>query len=177
MRFFNLASDVSIAFEKQCFTAWIQSRRQKLKQPCESYRRVLTAHVAALDGRKPFPESIEKKLLILLRKKNVWPCFKDFPSVTIGIRGFRNLGYHEKINMAKLKRFCSTKVPCSSFKRKLNSIYVEPYSVPNVKPVKHFKNNGFKETEKMTEAILEILLLRKKLTVSLDSLLPIGQAA
>eukprot|EP00924_Labyrinthula_sp_SR-Ha-C_P010599 snap_masked-scaffold_61-processed-gene-0.36-mRNA-1 protein AED:1.00 eAED:1.00 QI:0/-1/0/0/-1/1/1/0/265 len=79
---------------KDCFEKWVNTRKNKLKQPEESFRRVLTAHVCGLDGRKPFPEAVEKSLLVELRKRQVWSCFKGTKS-TIGVRGFRNYGFHE----------------------------------------------------------------------------------
>lgn len=43
----------------------------------------------------------EQGMLLELRKKQVWGCFKD-TSLRIGINGFRALGFHE--NKAKSKQ-------------------------------------------------------------------------
>lgn len=79
---------------KECFKKWVETRKSQLKQPEESFRRVLTAHVCGLIGRKPFSADVEASLLRCLRRKQVWPCFKD-TKVTIGIKGFRKAGFHE----------------------------------------------------------------------------------
>lgn len=94
MSFVTEENDASGILSEVCFSKWVSTRKSKLKQPEESFRRVLTAHVCGLIGRKPFPAVIEASLLRSLRKKQVWPCFKQ-TKVTIGIKGFRKAGFHE----------------------------------------------------------------------------------
>lgn len=95
MSFVDGNGDASRILSKECYDKWVATRRSKLKQPQESFRRVLTAHVCGLDGRRPFPVDVEKSLLKALRKREIWECFRD-TGVSIGIRGFRNVGYHER---------------------------------------------------------------------------------
>lgn len=81
----------------ECFKEWVATRKRRPKKPHESFRRVLTAHVAGVDSRKPFPKRVEVSLLRNLRRKEVWPCFKG-EEVSIGVQGFRKEGHHEKIS-------------------------------------------------------------------------------
>lgn len=98
MRFVDKNGDASKVLSKECFDMWVVTRKCPPKQPEESFRRVLTAHICGVDGRRPFPVHIERHLLQILRKKEVWDCFKG-TSVSIGVRGFRNQGYHETIGL------------------------------------------------------------------------------
>ena len=88
---------------KECYQHWVSTRKCVLKQPEESFRRVLTAHVGGLDGRRPFPEKVEQSLLKILRKREVWECFRG-TGVSIGSRGYRNAGYHESLASEAKKR-------------------------------------------------------------------------
>ena len=94
MQFIDEDADTKRVFSKECFDTWVVTRKEPPKQPEESFRRVLTAHICGVDGRRPFPPKIEASLLQILRKKEVWECFRG-TKVSIGIRGFRNFGYHE----------------------------------------------------------------------------------
>lgn len=94
MSFVAENGDASGILSCACYDKWVSTRKAELKQPEESFRRVLTAHVCGLIGRKPFPADIEASLLRCLRKKQVWPCFRH-TNVTIGIKGFRKTGFHE----------------------------------------------------------------------------------
>eukprot|EP00924_Labyrinthula_sp_SR-Ha-C_P014239 snap_masked-scaffold_59-processed-gene-0.83-mRNA-1 protein AED:0.12 eAED:1.00 QI:0/-1/0/1/-1/1/1/0/232 len=87
--------DASAILSTPCYLAWKSTRKASLKQPEESFRRVLTAHVCGLIGRKPFPADVESSLLKELRKKQIWECFKDIEGITIGVKGFRKNGFHE----------------------------------------------------------------------------------
>lgn len=88
---------------RECYDHWVSTRKCVLKQPEESFRRVLTAHVGGLDGRRPFPEKVEQSLLKILRKREVWECFRG-TGVSIGSRGYRNAGYHESLASEAKKR-------------------------------------------------------------------------
>mmetsp|Transcript_12863 Transcript_12863/g.16712 ORF Transcript_12863/g.16712 Transcript_12863/m.16712 type:complete len:259 (+) Transcript_12863:458-1234(+) len=94
MSFLAEDGDASPILSKKCYDTWVSTRKGTLKQPQESFRRVLTAHVCGMDGRRPFPEDVENSLLKVLRKREVWECFRG-TGVSIGIRGFRNIGCHE----------------------------------------------------------------------------------
>ena len=80
---------------KECFTSWLGTRLGEPKHKEEAFRKAITAHCRGVDGRKPFPRSIEMALLIILRQKKVWPCFQGSKCRT-GSRGFQALGYWEK---------------------------------------------------------------------------------
>jgi hypothetical protein len=94
--------DTSEILGRECYEAWINTRRAGLKKPEESFRRALTAHVTGADRRRPFPPDVEKSLLVELRRQQTWPCFEgragasDDRAIKIGEQGFRTMGYHEK---------------------------------------------------------------------------------
>jgi len=56
MSFLAEDGDASPILSKKCYDTWVSTRKGTLKQPQESFRRVLTAHVCGMDGRRPFPE-------------------------------------------------------------------------------------------------------------------------
>eukprot|EP00924_Labyrinthula_sp_SR-Ha-C_P012021 maker-scaffold_26-snap-gene-2.56-mRNA-1 protein AED:0.00 eAED:0.00 QI:100/1/1/1/1/1/4/299/416 len=92
--------DVSGIFDKPCFDEWIETRKRLPKNPAESFRKALVAHVAGKDDRKPFPAKVEAKILERLRVSAPWPCFKGGTdgSERIGERGLKrsSLGFHEE---------------------------------------------------------------------------------
>jgi len=94
MSFVDELGDSSMILSKECYLKWVSTRKGALKQPEESFRRVLTAHICGLIGRKPFPPDVEANLLKHLRRREIWDCFKG-TKVSIGIKGFRKLGFHE----------------------------------------------------------------------------------
>mmetsp|Transcript_3711 Transcript_3711/g.4955 ORF Transcript_3711/g.4955 Transcript_3711/m.4955 type:complete len:104 (+) Transcript_3711:65-376(+) len=61
--------DASEVFSKECFLEWLRTRNQVPKQPEESFRRALTAHIRASDRRSPFSQEEEAAILCILRKK------------------------------------------------------------------------------------------------------------
>lgn len=91
---FAEGGDSSRVLGKDCYDKWVATRKGTLKQPEESFRRVLTAHICGLIGRKPFPPHIESDLLKLLRERKIWECFEN-TGVSIGVKGFRKRGFHE----------------------------------------------------------------------------------
>eukprot|EP00924_Labyrinthula_sp_SR-Ha-C_P006153 snap_masked-scaffold_54-processed-gene-1.39-mRNA-1 protein AED:0.27 eAED:1.00 QI:0/-1/0/1/-1/1/1/0/249 len=94
--------DASGIFSRECYEEWIATRCKKLKQPEQSFRKALTAHVKGVDRRKPFAQEIEVEVLRILRQEKCWPCFKDSNySSKIGIRGFKSKGYWESRAMEK----------------------------------------------------------------------------
>ena len=90
--------DASPLFSKECYETWLSTRRKKVPNPPKHFQRTISAHLTGLDGRVPFYEAEERAVLIEARKKQIWPCFEDFPDPKpqVGMLGFRALGYHEK---------------------------------------------------------------------------------
>eukprot|EP00924_Labyrinthula_sp_SR-Ha-C_P009809 snap_masked-scaffold_86-processed-gene-0.3-mRNA-1 protein AED:1.00 eAED:1.00 QI:0/-1/0/0/-1/1/1/0/202 len=83
---------------ENCYKDWVSTRKKKPKQPELSFRKALIAHAGGKDGRKPFPEKIEKIILEQIRTPQIWPCFKnsaDKKVLNIGCKRFRGSGYHE----------------------------------------------------------------------------------
>ncbi|GBG29919.1 Ubiquitin carboxyl-terminal hydrolase 34 [Hondaea fermentalgiana] len=94
-------ANASGIFSKPCFEEWLATRLSSLKNPYESFRRAVLAHVTGLDGRKPFPPAVESDILRNVRRSAIWPCFleRTLPNgrpVQVGVYGFRGQGYWEK---------------------------------------------------------------------------------
>lgn len=119
--------DASGILSEACYKEWIESRRKHPLKPQEAYRRALTAHCRGVDGRRPFPETVEKSLLIELRKKQRWKCFDNCTHSygQIGIQGFPSLGHHEKLNKSKKREAPqqnkSDEIYCSNKLQKLSN--------------------------------------------------------
>lgn len=96
-------ANVKEVFSTSCFQAWLASRNFPPKRPEESFRKAITSHCRGVDGRKPFPEEIEKALLIEMRKKQVWPCFVG-TKFNIGKRGYQVKGFWETTKETSTKR-------------------------------------------------------------------------
>ncbi|KAH9254051.1 hypothetical protein BASA81_007926 [Batrachochytrium salamandrivorans] len=88
--------DASGVISRECFEAWRKSRKGQITNAERQFQRALSAHLAALDGRLPFSVEEEQAVLLQVRKREVWPCFKSNGSV-VGSSGFRSKGYHEKL--------------------------------------------------------------------------------
>ncbi len=95
--------DVRSIISRECYEAWLESRKQMPVRPEECFRKCILAHITATDGGSaPFPEPVETALLDLLRQRGVpWPCFqgckdKKGNPMNIGHKGLRATGYHEK---------------------------------------------------------------------------------
>mmetsp|Transcript_285 Transcript_285/g.298 ORF Transcript_285/g.298 Transcript_285/m.298 type:complete len:274 (-) Transcript_285:803-1624(-) len=86
--------DASKILSKACYEHWLETRQSPPQRPQESFRRAVTAHVRAADGRRPFPEDIEPAVLTELRKKGPWKCFDKDSS--IGKLGYKKKGYWEE---------------------------------------------------------------------------------
>lgn len=95
--------DVRSIISRECYEAWLESRKQMPVRPEECFRKCILAHITATDGGSaPFPEPVETALLDLLRQRGApWPCFqgckdKKGNPMNIGHKGLRASGYHEK---------------------------------------------------------------------------------
>lgn len=87
---------VDRVLSEECYKHWLVTRKERPKNPQESFRKALTSHCRGIDGRKPFPVEVERALLHELRKKRVWPCFEN-SDCNIGKRGLQLQGYWETI--------------------------------------------------------------------------------
>jgi hypothetical protein len=94
--------DVRDMISRECYEAWLESRKQTPLRPEECFRKCILAHLTATDGGSaPFPEPVETALLDLLRQRKPWPCFQGYKDkkgnpMNIGHKGLRATGYHEK---------------------------------------------------------------------------------
>lgn len=94
--------DASGVISVECFHTWLQ-RKQAIKSEKEArkFLRTLGSHLGGFDNRVPFSPQEEAAILLVVRVKKVWPCFQGL-NVTLGKRGFRSQGYHEKLALGKI---------------------------------------------------------------------------
>lgn len=97
----NGECDATGVLDRECYVAWINSRKFIPKNPHEAFRRAVTAHIRGNDGRRPFTEEAERSLLKELRKKQQWKAFEG-TNLLVGIKGFSSLGHHEKRRLFKM---------------------------------------------------------------------------
>lgn len=92
----NEVVDVADIFSTKCFSYWLNTRPNEIKHPQQSFQRALYAHIRGADGRKPFPEEVEKALLRELRQEsNPWTRMFGENVFKLGKKGFKRCGYHE----------------------------------------------------------------------------------
>lgn len=108
--------DASRIVSRECYDAWILSRRQRPTEPEKIFQRTLTSHLTAIDGRAPFRLEEEIGILHVLRAGTRWPCFADCP-IRFGCSGFRAFGYHEQRRLAQQRFHLEGKTPFSRSKR------------------------------------------------------------
>eukprot|EP00516_Mucochytrium_quahogii_P004418 CAMPEP_0203754218 /NCGR_PEP_ID=MMETSP0098-20131031/7848_1 /ASSEMBLY_ACC=CAM_ASM_000208 /TAXON_ID=96639 /ORGANISM=" , Strain NY0313808BC1" /LENGTH=217 /DNA_ID=CAMNT_0050645127 /DNA_START=499 /DNA_END=1152 /DNA_ORIENTATION=- len=94
--------DASNIVGKDCYLAWLSTRKKQSVFPADVFRRTVIAHLTGTKKRKPFPQEVEESLLKTVRVRHVWPCFADVVDnngkpVTFGHVGFRPRGYHEQV--------------------------------------------------------------------------------
>jgi len=95
--------DCSGVISNTCYDKWLSMRTRTVPVPEETFRKALLAHLTCADkSSAPFPEEVETALIELLRQKCVWGCFKGKldnkgKPITIGKKGLRCLGYHQKL--------------------------------------------------------------------------------
>jgi hypothetical protein len=97
------AVDCSDILSPKCHQRWLETRTTRPSHEAECFRKSLIAKVTRTDcGSAAFPPAIEAALLVLLRKREVWPCFKGKLDqltgrpIKIGSKGLRSLGFHER---------------------------------------------------------------------------------
>jgi len=88
--------DASAVNGPECYRQWLDSRSETSVDPAKSFQRCLTAHLTGSDGRQPFQPDEEEAILGVVRLKCKWPAFVG-TDLTIGLKGFRAHGFHEKI--------------------------------------------------------------------------------
>ena len=99
--------DTSGILSLSCYKAWLQSRKRIPGDPQKTFRKTIQAHCRGSDKRRPFPEEVEKSLLLNLRQHDPWRFFDDNSAGSMGIggkerrkeSGFRKLGYHEGLRL------------------------------------------------------------------------------
>jgi len=88
--------DASDVVSKACFDDWCLGRPNLSSEGlCRTFQRVLKAHITGSEGREPFHNDEEAAILKVIRKKQIWPAFTG-TKLTIGCRGFRGYGFHER---------------------------------------------------------------------------------
>ena len=100
------ALQAEAVLSRDCFESWLRSRNSPPAEAEKTFQRSLTAHVTGSDGRTPFSPQEEEALLKVLRQKRVWPAFQGqgAAELTIGAKGFRSYGFHEKTNRCARNR-------------------------------------------------------------------------
>jgi len=96
--------DASRIVGRECYLAWLRTRRKPSVFPADVFRRTVTAHLTGTKKRRPFPKEVEASLLQTVRVRQVWPCFDNVRDnkgnpVTFGHTGFRPRGYHENLEL------------------------------------------------------------------------------
>eukprot|EP00924_Labyrinthula_sp_SR-Ha-C_P016390 snap_masked-scaffold_6-processed-gene-1.26-mRNA-1 protein AED:1.00 eAED:1.00 QI:0/0/0/0/1/1/3/0/308 len=54
----------------ECFNLWISTRESTIKYPVPAFKRTVSSHLRGADERAPFPEDVEKSLLIRYRARD-----------------------------------------------------------------------------------------------------------
>ncbi|KAH9249671.1 hypothetical protein BASA81_012640 [Batrachochytrium salamandrivorans] len=92
--------DASQVISRRCYLNWLASKQASESNiQAKRFHRALTNHVAG-NGRCPFEKDEEAALLVLLRKKESWPCF---PSALAHFgKRFRAVGHHERSSTARM---------------------------------------------------------------------------
>ena len=91
--------DASGVVSKACFDEWSAGRSSKSLS--RTFQRSISAHIAGSDARQPFEPDEEVAILKVIRKKEQWPAFRG-TELTIGCKGFRAEGYHERLRRLAL---------------------------------------------------------------------------
>mmetsp|Transcript_30649 Transcript_30649/g.49152 ORF Transcript_30649/g.49152 Transcript_30649/m.49152 type:complete len:220 (-) Transcript_30649:32-691(-) len=88
--------DASGVISKECYNAWLQTRKSCLKNPELTFVQSVRGHITGTKegGRNPFSQGAEASILKIIRQKNIWPCFQG-TKAKYGSRGMKITGYHE----------------------------------------------------------------------------------
>eukprot|EP00924_Labyrinthula_sp_SR-Ha-C_P006675 maker-scaffold_29-snap-gene-1.4-mRNA-1 protein AED:0.01 eAED:0.01 QI:108/1/1/1/0.5/0.66/3/585/519 len=100
----NKETGRSDIFSRKCYEEWLESRRVRPKDPQNSFRKAIVAHLRGRDGRQPFTEKEENIVLKEIRRNEHWPCFLQSgkgESTQVGSRISLKPGYHEVRRMKR----------------------------------------------------------------------------
>mmetsp|Transcript_1373 Transcript_1373/g.2118 ORF Transcript_1373/g.2118 Transcript_1373/m.2118 type:complete len:238 (+) Transcript_1373:923-1636(+) len=88
--------DASGITSKECYNAWLQTRKSCLKNPELTFVQSVRGHITGTKegGRNPLSPGAEASILKIIRQKKVWPCFQG-TKAKYGSRGMKITGYHE----------------------------------------------------------------------------------
>lgn len=95
--------DATKIFSLQCFNDWLSTKKNYPKKPAEAFRKTITGHVRGDTGLQPFAPEVEQAILKLLKKREIWPCFRG-SGLKIGLRGFQTPGFWETKQQIKIKQ-------------------------------------------------------------------------
>jgi hypothetical protein len=119
------AVDGSGILSPECYQRWLETRAARPSHEAECFRKSLIAKVTRTDcGSAAFPPAVEAALLVLLRKRQVWPCFKGKLDpltgrpIKIGSKGLRSLGFHEREQLEAKNAGQKASSDCCAAKRK-----------------------------------------------------------
>ena len=88
--------EASEVVSEACFDDWrLGSSSQSSAGLSRTFQRELKVRITGSGGRQPFEPDEEESILKMIRKKEIWPAFRS-TELTIGCRGFRVPGYHER---------------------------------------------------------------------------------
>uniref|UniRef100_A0A7S2RJ50 Uncharacterized protein n=1 Tax=Mucochytrium quahogii TaxID=96639 RepID=A0A7S2RJ50_9STRA len=99
--------DASGVISKECYNAWLQTRKSCLKNPELTFVQSVRGHITGTKegGRNPLSPGAEASILKIIRQKKVWPCFQG-TKAKYGSRGMNIAGYHEMQHKSqKLEQF------------------------------------------------------------------------
>jgi len=89
--------DTSGILTQECFEKWLESRKQPPKNASRAFKDALKSIIKGSNRCRPFPEEIERDLLLKLRRDEEWPCFKNSERISLGARVWDSItGFHEE---------------------------------------------------------------------------------
>lgn len=91
----TISLDASNIVSRECYQEWLRFKfTEDSEDESLKFWRSLTNTISGTDGRTPFERDEEAAVLLVLRRREPWPCFP--PNLShIGSR-YRAQGYHEK---------------------------------------------------------------------------------
>jgi len=119
--------DVSRILSRECYEAWLESRRAVPKSPEQAFRKSIVARITCSnEGTIPFLPQVEANLIKILRRSEVWPCFrnrinaKNNKPIKIGLKRCSAIGFHErqeKIRLSEKRKLVNENMGADSMKR------------------------------------------------------------